>query len=223
MLERAFAHGIPIQWVTADEVYGNDGKLRQWLEENKHPYVLAVACNSRVFLGGEEYEASDLVHAPAPEDWQRLSAGDGSKGPRLYDWACAFLNNQEEERFERFLLIRRSIAKPAEVAYYRVFAPRETPLEEIVRVAGARWAIEECFEMAKSEVGLDQYEVRQWVGWYRHITLAMMALAFLVVVQAQARKKGGTLHKPRSPKTNSLTAFRQQRKIQESPKRLSCR
>lgn len=117
--------------------------------------------------------------------WQRLSAGKGSKGPRWFDWAALRLPCSERG-WQRWLLFRRKVDKPTEVAYYRVFARARTSLAEVVQVAGTRWAVEECFETAKGEVGLDQYEVRSWAGWYRHITLALLAHAYLTVVRAQA-------------------------------------
>jgi len=211
MLKHAFAQGVPIQWVTGDAVYGDNGKLRQWLEENEHPYVLAVSSNMHVFVDWREATVAEFQRELTEQDWHRLSAGDGSKGPRIYDWAEVSLNSPDD--FERTLLIRRSIAKPEEVAYYRVFATKSTSLEEMVRVAGSRWSIEECFEVAKGEVGLDQYEVRSWQGWYRHITLALLAFAFLTVVQSQqtglAEKKGILFH----PKLTQMRPWKTRRKI----------
>ena len=211
MLKHAFAQGIPIQWVTGDSVYGDNGKLRQWLEENKHPYVLAVSSNMHVFADWREATVAEFQRELTEQDWHRLSAGEGSKGPRIYDWAQVGLNSPDD--FERTLLIRRSITKPEEVAYYRVFATKSTSLEEMVRVAGSRWSIEECFESAKGEVGLDQYEVRSWQGWYRHITLALLAFAFFTVVQSQqtnlAEKKGILFH----PNLTQMRPWKTRRKI----------
>ena len=127
-------------------------------------------------------------------NWVRCSAGNGAKGPRVYDWAAVEIRPLREPGKGHWLLARRSIAKLGELAYYVCFGPAETALEELARVAGTRWAIEECFEEAKGEVGLDQYEVRRWDGWYRHITLAMLAHAYLTVIRYQAmeqREKGG--------------------------------
>ena len=125
--------------------------------------------------------------APLEEPgWVRRSAGDGAKGPRVYDWARVEIRPLKEPGKGYWLLVRRSIAEPGELAYYVCFGPVDTTLEELVRVAGSRWTIEECFKEAKGEVGLDQYEVRKWDGWYRHITLAMLAHACLAVVRRQA-------------------------------------
>ena len=131
------------------------------------------------------------------DDWQRLSAGAGSKGPRWYDWAPVPLAEPAPAGWALWLLVRRSLADPTKLAYYRVFARRETPLAAMVRVVGLRWTVEECLETGKDEVGLDEYEVRRWDGWQRHITLAMLAHAYLTVVRAHAAAeaaaaKGGT-------------------------------
>ncbi len=133
-----------------------------------------------------------------PEDsWTRLSAGDGSKGPRLYDWALVELFRlqltEEEKYWGHWLLVRRNPKDPEELAYYVVFAPKETTtLEEVVRVAGTRWQIESCFESAKGEFGLDEYEVRKWEAWHRHVTLSLLAHAFSWAWCARERRKRGS-------------------------------
>ena len=131
--------------------------------------------------------------------WVRLSAGDGAKGPRVYDWALAQVRPIREPGKGYWLLARRSVAKPEELAYYVCYGPAGTTLAELVRVAGIRWAIEECFEEAKGQVGLDQYEVRKWDGWYRHITLAMLAHAYLAVIRHQASAQGCSREKGAVP------------------------
>lgn len=197
MLARAFAAGVPAAWVTADEVYGRDRRLRVWLEEQGRPFVLAVAKNEPLWApterGPQQVPAATLAAALAPDAWMRLSAGEGSKGPRLYDWAWGRLARWPVPGWAHWLLVRRSLADPTDLTYYVVFAPADTTLETLVRVAGTRWAVEESFEIAKGEVGLDQYEVRRWDGWYRHITLALLAQAFLTVVRARVAgvEKGG--------------------------------
>jgi SRSO17 transposase len=185
MIERAQQAGVPFQWVTGDEVYGNDSQMRRWLEGRKIYYVLAVSSQYQVFYEGRRRWAAEIATLLGQKEWKRLSAGAGAKGERLYDWALLPLGEVDEER-QRWLLFRRSISDPTDLAYYVVSAPKKTSLEIIVKVAGARWAIEESFESAKGEVGLDQYEVRSWGGWYRHITLAMFAHAYLTVVRARA-------------------------------------
>jgi SRSO17 transposase len=198
MLERAFAAGVPAAWVTGDSVYGGDRRLRMWLEEQEQPFVLEIACKEPLWAGTatgpRQVRADCLAESFPAAAWERLSAGWGAKGPRLYDWARLPLSRLGWPGFEHWLLVRRSISKPEELAYYVVFAPEGTSLSELVRVAGTRWAIEECLECAKGEVGLDQYEVRRWDAWYRFITLALLAHAYLTVLRARAMlltEKGG--------------------------------
>ena len=192
MLARAFAAAVPAAWVTGDEIYGNDGTLRRWLEGQQRPYVLAVARSHPIWHDGVQVRVEALL-AEVPEDgWQRIEVGAGSKGPRLYDWACARLPSWTPEGWAQWLLIRRSVTKPEEVAFYRAFGPETTTVADLARVAGTRWTIEEGFQRAKA-VGLDQYEVRRWEGWYRHITLCLLAHAFLEATRAAAQSgaKGG--------------------------------
>jgi len=197
MLARAFAAGVPAAWVTGDEVYGRDRRLRLWLEEQERPFVLAVATNeplwARTERGPQQLGAAVIAAALPPAAWARHSAGDGSKGPRVYDWAWVRLARWPVPGWGHWLLARRSLDDPTDVAYYVVFGPAGTTLATLVRVAGTRWAIEESFEIAKGEVGLDHYEVRRWDGWYRHVTLALLAQAFLTVVRARVAgvEKGG--------------------------------
>jgi SRSO17 transposase len=184
MLARAFAAGVPAKWVTGDSVYGDDRRLRLWLEAQPHAYVLAVSGKEYVWLGWQQRQVKTLL-ATLPEDgWTRLSAGDGAKGPRWYDWRWLPLAEPLEPGWRRWLLVRRSLSEPAELTAYVVFAPLPTTLEAVVQVAGSRWTIESSFEAAKGEVGLDHYEVRSWTAWYRHMTLAMWALALLTVMRA---------------------------------------
>jgi SRSO17 transposase len=198
MLQRTRSAGVMTAWVTGDEVYGSDDPLRQWLEANQQAYVLAVRRNGRVGLEWHEQlwnlAVSEVIDLIAPTVWQRLSAGDGAKGPRVYDWALMELAESTADEWPRQLLLRRSLEDETDIVAYRTFAPTDTPLSEFVRVAGTRWAIEESIESAKGEVGLDQYEVRRWISWYRHITLALLAHAYLTVTRAQAveqeQKKG---------------------------------
>lgn len=194
MLERAFAHGIQAAWVTGDTIYGGDYQLRSWLEERDQPYVLAIPKNQRI---GLTHRADEVVGSWPADQWQRLSAGEGSQGPRLYDWGWQSLDFRlTEPGWKQWLLARRSLSDPTELAYSFVFAPESVSFEAVVRAAGSRWQVEEGFELAKQQVGLDEYEVRHWQGWYRHVTLAMFALAFLTVVKTTARKKGRSAAKP---------------------------
>jgi SRSO17 transposase len=185
MLERAFRTGVPITWVTGDSVYGDDRRLRLWLEAHERAYVLAVSGKEYVWLGWQQRQVKTiLAHLPA-EGWHRHSAGAGAKGPRWYDWCWLPLAPPMQPAWRRWLLVRRSLSDPTELRAFVVFAPQATTVAEAVQVAGTRWTIESGFEAAKGEVGLDHYEVRSWTGWYRHITLAMGAYALLAVVRAR--------------------------------------
>jgi SRSO17 transposase len=178
MIERAAAAGIPFGWVSAEEAYGDNGPLRGWLEREGIAYVLAVACDHRVRAGaGRTIRADKLAARIPPAGWQQISCGPGSKGDRLYDWAYADAGGR------RRLLIRRSVSAGG-LAFYLCHAPRGAAMAELVRVAGARWAVEECFQAAKNETALDHYQVRCRAGWYRHVTLAMCAHAWLAVTAA---------------------------------------
>ena len=190
MVERAVEGGVPFGWVAGDTVYGSDRKLRRWLEQREIPHVLAIKSNEKLWAWTEEgprqVRADRLASQVDESGWVRLSAGNGAKGPRVYDWTWVEIRPLREPGKGYWLLVRRSIAQPEELAWYVCFGPAETSLAELVRVAGIRWTIEECFEEPKGQVGLDQYEVRKWEGWYRHITLAMLAHAYLAVVRQQA-------------------------------------
>jgi SRSO17 transposase len=199
MLARALDAGVPASWVTADEAYGQVGRLRTMLEDRGMSYVLAVPCSQRVHRGGlGEARADAVIAALAPQTWTTISVGAGAKGPRVYQWARTPIRPLAGPG--HWLLARRSLHDPTEIAYYLAAAPPRTPLRELARVAGVRWAIEETFQTAKSEVGLDHYQVRRYPGWYRHITLAMLAHAFLTVTRAatDGEKKGSGPPPPRS-------------------------
>jgi SRSO17 transposase len=199
MLPRALDAPVPCAWLTADCVYGSDPTLRAWLEAQPLASVLAVRTDSTVAVThatGVWRESVQALAARVPgAGWQRLSAGAGSKGPRTYDWALLPLAEAAAAGWAVWLLVRRSLADPAKLAYYRVCAPAETALPAMVPVAGSRWTVEECLETGKGEVGLDQYEVRKWTSWYRHVTLALLAHAYLTVLRAQdadtTAQKGG--------------------------------
>ena len=194
MLGRALESGVPFAWFTGDEVYGSDRNLRLWLEREEIPHVLAIKRNEKLWAltekGPRQVRADRLMAQVDEAEWVRCNAGDGAKGPRVYDWAAVEIRPLREPDRGYWMLTRRSVANPEELAYYVCFGPAGTALEELVRVAGRRWTIEECFEEAKGQVGLDQYEVRRWDGWYRHITLAMLAHAYLTVIRHHALEQG---------------------------------
>jgi SRSO17 transposase len=187
MLERAVAAGVPFAWFTADEAYGQNPGLRDWLEDQQIAYVMAVPVSEPCATAAGKTRADALAGRVPAGGWQVLSCGDGSKGPRLYDWALIGLASSGHH-----LLVRRALIPNAkgelELAYFLCSAPAGTTLAELVAVAGARWAIEDCFAEAKNETGLDHYQVRRYRAWYRHITLSMLAHAFLAVTAAAANR-----------------------------------
>lgn len=194
MLERALDDGVPCGWVTGDEVYGGDRHLRLWLESREQPFVMAVAKNELLWWKGPDYVRADRIVQSLPgQAWRRLSVGTGTKGERRYDWALTPLwrlqITSRERRFGHYLLARRSLDEKREHAYYVVYAPRRLAKRQtLANVAGRRWEIEIGFEATKGECGLDQYEVRRWQGWYRHITLALLAHAALVTLRIRSKK-----------------------------------
>ncbi len=212
MVQRAQSADLPIRWVVADTVYGHSPDLRLWLEEQGYAYALAVPCtevvcvqrHSGCLLADVASIAQDVLCA---QDWQRLSQSQGTKGERLFDWAILplFQHGAVDER--HFLVFRRCLDSPCEVASYLVFAPPATALSTIVQAIGARWRIEEDLEATK-DLGLDHYEVRSYVGWYRHITLVMLASAFLAGLCVQdsplgSVQEGPTPSSPLIPLTTS--------------------
>jgi SRSO17 transposase len=176
MLGRVLDCGAGVGWFTADEAYGDNPGLRTWLETHDLNYVMAVSCDQRFTTPRGPMRADELARNAPRKGWQRLSAGRGSKGHRLYDWLLL-----DPGADEHLLLVRRSISKPTELAYYICHTHHPVPLAELVRVAGSRWGVEETFQFAKNETGLDHYQVRKYDAWYRHITLSMLAAAFLAV------------------------------------------
>ena len=197
MLERAFAAGMPCAWVVGDSVYGADYELRRCIEQHGRGYVMTVTSAQR--LGCKP--VADWLEEVAAKAWQRLSAGAGAKGPRLYDWAYLPYRAAVAPGWQKGLLIRRKIKQPSEFTFYLTLSPTTTTLAELVQVAGRRWTVEVCFEAAKGEVGLDQYEVRSWTGWHRHITLAMLAHAYLAVLRRIAvgkKIRSGSRNRTRS-------------------------
>lgn len=192
MIDRALDAGVPARWVVGDSVDGSDGKLRRAREERGQAYALAVKRTEQPTTWPPsgppgQVAVADIAAVLEPDQWQRLSCGDGAQGERLYAWACVPVRPALRDGWVHAVVIRRSIADPDELAYSLVYAPTDTPLGEIVRAIGARWTIEAVFELAKQRVGLDESAVRSWTGWHRHTTLALLALAALVLGVA----KGG--------------------------------
>jgi SRSO17 transposase len=190
MIERAVAAGVPAEWVTADAVYGSDYHFRVTAENLGLGYVVGVRTDFAVCVGFRQERVKALLAEVPTTAWHRLSCGAGSKGPRTYDWAVTRTNSPEPRAYARWLLIRRSVSDPTDVAYFACGGPPGTTLPELVRIAGSRWAVEECFELAKGDCGLDGYEVRSWVGWHRHVTLSLLALAVVAAIRSRAASPG---------------------------------
>ena len=204
MLARAFAASVPADWVVGDTLYGYD-ELRLFLEEQHKHYVVAIPETHLVWVAGRQQSIGYLAALLPDAVWTVLSAGEGSQGPRLYEWAWFQLPEAREpvgdaegssSEQARFLLLRRSLSDPRKRAYSRVAAPVSVTLPEVVRIAGRRWTIEEAREEAKGEVGLDQYEVRTYRAWYRFMTLALFAHALLSVVRHHVHEKKGSASLP---------------------------
>jgi SRSO17 transposase len=174
MIERAIAARVPFGWAAADEVYGDNGPLRAWLEASQHRYVLAVSCDHRVPAGAGHAIRADKLAAGLPRrSWQRLSAGDGAKGC-YHDWA--WISVSDSRPGYRWLLIRRT-PRTGELAFYRCYAPQQVPLATLVKVAGRRWTVEENFQAGKGLAGLDEHQVRRWTSWYRWATRTALVSA----------------------------------------------
>ena len=196
MITRTLEAGLPARWVTADEIYGSDWRFRDLLERRRLGYVVAISRQAHFYHKGLRTRVDEHAAEFGRRMWKRLSCGTGTKGERVYEWAAiswpdvVWEGGDPERRvltgFTKALLVRRSLKDPAEKAYYYAYAPNGTPLKKLVEIAGTRWAIEECFEQAKQLAGLDEYEVRSWAGWHRHVTLSMLAHAMLAVIRARA-------------------------------------
>ena len=198
MIERAVAAGVPFDWVAADTIYGV-GAIEMQLRRAGKGYVLGAHATDQFYSWGDKPDvagtAERIARALAPETWRRLSAGDGTKGPRLYDWAYLELADLAADEYNadltglwtRGLLIRRSL-NDQDLAFFSTWCPAGTPIDTLVRVEGHRWAIEDAFETAKTELGLTHNETRSWHGWHRHVSLVMLAFAMMAVVRQRANR-----------------------------------
>ena len=213
MIERAIAAGVPFAWVVGDSIYGVSAVERALRRAGKG-YVLGVNSNSQFNSWGTEPPvagtAAEIASTLDPSAWCRLSAGTGSKGERMFDWAYLELADLEAAEYNeslsglwtRGLLIRRNTAD-GDLAFFTTWCPAGTAMETLVAVEGRRWAIEDGFETAKNELGLDHNETRSWHGWHRHVSLVMLAFAMLAAIRHKANM-------PAPPKS-SLTMIRKSR------------
>jgi SRSO17 transposase len=216
MLLHAWEQGVPMRWVTGDEVYGDSPRLRETIQASGRFYVLAVSANTRVWTERPEVEepqedtggrprrarrlvqgapttrmVSEVVASLPARAWKRMTVVEGEKGPIEYDWVRKLVVESRDQLPgpDVWLLARRSISDPKQIAYYLASAPVKTSLETLIRIASTRYTVEQCIEEAKGETGLDEYEVRFWHSWYRHITLSMMAHAWLASIRLQEQEK----------------------------------
>jgi SRSO17 transposase len=216
MLERAWKHGVPMRWVTGDEVYGDSPRLRETVQEHGRFYVLAVSANTPVWTERPEVEeptdktggrprltarvvkeapkaqmVSEVIASLPKSAWKRLAVVEGEKGLITYHWARVRVVESRDQLPgpDVWLLARRSPSVPDKLAYYLAYAPPKTGLATLVQVASSRYTVEQCIEEAKGEAGLDEYEVRFWHSWYRHITLSMMAHAWLASIKLREQGK----------------------------------
>ena len=188
MISRALEAGVPFAWFTADEAYGQAKWLQAWLEERGVSYVMAIRRSDTFTMPEGEQRADALIAALSPRSWQKISVGAGAHGPREYHWARVPVRPGWKRGRGCWLLARRSLTSPDEISYYACYGPRRSSTADLAWTAGSRWHIEECFQQAKNETGLDHYQVRTCRAWYAHVTLSMLALAWLSAARAQAAK-----------------------------------
>lgn len=207
MIQEATMAGVPYTWVTGDCAYGDYRTIRLWLEEHDKCYVLCVSGKEYIWQGFRQNSVSSILKGLPEDGWFKASCGDGSKGERIYEWMCFRLDSSTKTGWERFMLVRKNTK--GELRAYLCYAPYNTPVEKLIQIAGVRWTVERCFAESKSEVGLDHYEVRSYQGWYKHITLACLALALRTVLSADSLDS--KTMQAYNPASNSLEAFKKGR------------
>jgi SRSO17 transposase len=207
MIQEATAAGVPYAWVTGDCAYGDYDEMRNWLEENNKCYVLNIS--AKEYIDG--LKMGRLLHTLPEDGWFEASCGRGSKGERIYDWQFVETSSVTPQGFKRVILVRRSKSSHDEMKTYIAFAPADTPPTRLVEVAGTRWTVETCFKESKGEVGLDEYEVRTYQGWYNHITFAMLALALLSVLSSKSLDTKS--FQDHNPAQSSLDDFKRGRNL----------
>lgn len=209
MIQDATAAGVSYRWVTGDCVYGDYRTIRLWLEEQRKCYVLCVSGKEYIQDGWKRVSVSSVLKGLKEDGWFEASCGDGSKGARVYDWQAAEIKIPSIEGWKRYILVRRSKADRNAMRAYICFAPENTPIQKLIQIAGTRWTVECCFAESKSEVGLDQYEVRSYSGWYKHITFACLAIALLTVLSTNSLDQMPI--QQHSPSSSSLEEFKRGR------------
>ncbi len=189
LLGRAFDAGVPARWVVADSFYGRSHGFRRWLEQEGHAYALMIPKTNAVRYQGRRVRAERLEQQLSENAWVSAAAQGASSGQRQWEWGCVELSEDGLAGMRRWLLVRRRPDDPEEVCFYQACGPHDTSVEELVRICGARWQVEECFAQAKGEVGLDHYEVRRWDAWHRYVTLCLLVHAFLVITRSAAHRQ----------------------------------
>jgi len=219
MLREATTTGVPYMWVTGDCAYGDYDVMREWLEDKKKCYVMCVSMKEYVKYDGVKVCVGGIVkglsiNSPVGEfgdGWFEASCGDGSKGARIYDWQTLDLGAVNEEGKKHTLLFRRSKSDSTEIRAYICYAPADTTAQKLVEIAGTRWTVEMCFKESKGTVGLDQYEVRTYDAWYKHITFALLALALITVLSS--RSLDAKTLQQHNPASSSLDDFKKKRNL----------
>jgi SRSO17 transposase len=192
MLERAFEADVAARWVLADSFYGRSHAFRAWLEARGKPYAVMVPKTNAVPLGGRKKKIERYVERLPKDAFSEVRPARDTGGRRPWEWACMDLAADPKKGMRRWLLVRRSTDDPEDLAFYQAYGPEATTVKELVKVCQERWAVEECFAEAKGEVGLDHYEVRKWDAWHRHVTLCLLAQAFLAVVRSSVEQEEGS-------------------------------
>jgi SRSO17 transposase len=209
MIQAATESGVSYRWVTGDCVYGDYRTIRLWLEEQGKCYALCVSGKEYIQMGWNRMSVSSVLKGLDHDGWFEASCGDGSKGARIYDWQAIEIGFGPVEGWKRYLLVRRSKTDAADMRAYACFAPENVSVKKLIQVAGTRWTVERCFAESKSEVGLDQYEVRSYSGWYKHITFACLALALLTFLSSNSLDKMS--FQQHNPSLSSLDDFKKGR------------
>ena len=211
MIQEATKAGVPYKWVTGDSAYGDYREIRRWLEKNNKYYVMCVSGKEHIWCGNKKISVAKVLKDLKEDAWFEASCGDGSKGPRIYDWQAFDIESSDcPEGWKRTMLVRRS-KSDGDLQAHICCAPAVTPNEKLIEIAGIRWTVETCFQESKSEVGLDHYEVRSYTGWYNHITFACIALALLTVLSSLSFD--GMPIQQHDPKSSSLSEFKKKRSL----------
>lgn len=208
MVRRAVADNIPFRWLTADAAYGFSKGWRSELERADVFHVMATTRHDTVVTRWAiDHPVHDLFNGLARQKWKRRSCGSGAHGLRIYDWARVEVRPWHRPDRRHWVIARRSVSRPEEISYYIAYCPAQTTLDDLIRIAGSRWAIEECFQSAKQECGLDDYQVRRYPGWHRHMTLALAAHACLTVLRARELDAGKAETDPPSSSTSASPKY----------------